>query len=192
MKNLGHDWSFFPEFRYPPEAQTHALHWGLALDCFLNQNLLYLSLFHSLSLSHSPSFTLSQILLPQEYLGWSCMIYLSEESCPSIYTAFTLQVLINLPKQNRWSIITSSVGKEIFHFGQSYSHSSHCQPFALTASCVLWSTWSQIWLRDQKIFNHVNMSAPASINFPGADHTRAIMSSGFSGEVDIWTCAWGI
>ena len=48
VKNLGQEGCFFPEFWYPPEEQTPAWQWNLAMDPGLNQNFLSLSLlFHS-------------------------------------------------------------------------------------------------------------------------------------------------
>ena len=78
---------------------------------------------------------------------------------------------------------------------QSHSNSGHPSPTItivsfhdpLTTSCVLWSCWSQIWPRDQNIFNHIHMRALAKISFPPAPHLDD-QTSVFSGEVDIWTC----
>ena len=74
----------FPCVRYHPETQTVAWTWDNALDFCLSQNVLYVSL----SSSTSTSFTLSQILLPQSYLWWSWVTYLSQDSNPSLCPIF--------------------------------------------------------------------------------------------------------
>ena len=62
----------------------------------------------------------------------------------------------------------------------------------MTTSCVLWSSWSTIWLIDKIIFKHIHVRALARISVPAADHSLMIRYSGIAGEVDIWTHAWGI
>lgn len=123
VKLLRQDWCFFSEVGYPPEQQTPVWCYVLALDCCLNQNLLYLSLplFPSLSLSlslclssDSPSFTLPRILLPQEWIGWSWVNYLSQESSPSFYPTISLCLLSTHPKYQWYLRKKSSVGIETF------------------------------------------------------------------------------
>ena len=64
VKNLAQEWWFFPDIRYPPQTLTPAWCWDLALDCCLNQNLLYFSL----SLHFSIPLFLSN-LLPRIFCG---------------------------------------------------------------------------------------------------------------------------
>ena len=45
LKNLVQECWIFPCVRYPPETQTSSWPWYHALDCCLNQNILYLSPF---------------------------------------------------------------------------------------------------------------------------------------------------
>ena len=155
----------------------------LCLDSSLNQNLLYLSL----SLCTSPS-NLSQVVLPQIYLCWSWMTYLSQGSSPRLYTAFSLQLPIPYQIYKQRSRKNSPLGIETFQI----IHTTTLPIFSpswypMTTSYVLRFMRSHIWLRDQHIFNHVNMRVLARISLNLADPTWMIKSCGFAGEVDPWT-----
>ena len=117
MSNLVHDSLFFPCVPFPPETKYPALCLDSALDCCLNKNLLYISLSLSCSLSTSPSFIFSQILLPKVYLWWSWRTYLSQESSPSLYPPFFLHLLIPYQIYNQWSRKNSSIGIETLQIG---------------------------------------------------------------------------
>lgn len=105
-----------------PESQTLAWQWDCALDCSLYQNLFYLS--HSLpfSLSNSPSFTVSRILLTQIYLCWSRMTYLSQESSPSLCPTFSICLPISYQLHKQSSLNNSSVGIETFQLRHPTPH----------------------------------------------------------------------
>ena len=59
----------------------------------------------------------------------------------------------------------------------------------LTTSYVPGFIWSHIWHRDEHIFYNIHMRAQSMITLPGENPTWMIRSSGFSGEVDVWTHA---
>ena len=103
-------------------------------------------LSHSLSLSTSPSFTFSQILLSQVYLLWSWLTFLSQESSLSLYPTFSFHLW--------YTIKYRSIGPErTTLLGQRHSNSAILpQHFPLSAlytdtlatSYVWLSTWSHI------------------------------------------------
>ena len=159
---------------------------SLVLDSCLNQNLFFLSLcvsispyslLHSLSNPTDPSFS-----------HWSQPIEQSKFS-PKIFPPH----LIAHPKYKQLSRNNSSVGRDTFQHVPCSNHSSHCQIFSYTLATfwVLQGLCSQSWLRDQNIFNYVNLRALTIISFPAAEHTWMIIFSGFAGEVDIWTHVCG-
>ena len=123
----------------------------------------FISLCLSLSLSTSPSFTFSQILLPQVYLWWSRVTYLSQDSHPSLYSNFSLHHPIPYQIYKRWCQKKSSVGLQTLHFGHPTPNLPIVSPFGWPADQLICmrSPWSHIWLRDQHIFNHVNMRSLA-------------------------------
>ena len=95
--------------------------------------------------------SLSQILLPQNIIRWSCRKYLSKESSPSLYPAFSHPQSIPHPKYNRWFRQKPSVGIETLQLGPSSPQSSNFQPITLThcplhVKCGL--LVSIIWIRD--------------------------------------------
>ena len=85
---------------------------GLLLE-YKSHFSLFLSLFH---LSATPSFTFSQIILPQISLFWSCMKYLNKCRSPSLYQIFSMS---SNPLSNVkwWYIMISSVFIETLQLG---------------------------------------------------------------------------
>lgn len=133
MKNLGQECCFFPVVGYPPEPQTPAQHWDIALECSLNQNLLSLSVTHtdSLSLSTSHSFTLSNPALPRisgVILGEIYEPARQSKSLPKFFSC------LMIPHMNykQWFRSNSSRNRHTFQHGPSSPHSSHCQSFMVT------------------------------------------------------------
>ena len=146
---LGHLWCFFPEFGYPTEILTSPQHWDLALDCCLNQNLLYLSPV-SLSFSQFLSTSTAKIfpLLILEIL--------SLPGQPSMTLPNYFPLSYDPPSKIQWLFQKEPLCWKIYIpcqaiFPSVFQLSAiHCDP--LTTSCELHSNWIKYGLRDQNLF----------------------------------------
>ena len=129
VKNLVQECWFFLCVGYHTETQTHAWRWDHAWTVSWI-NLTSLSLSLSLP-STSTSFSLSRILLPQIYLWWSWMKYLSQECSPSLYPKFSLPLQTHYQIIKWWSRKNSSVVIETSKSDIQLIFFS-CQSFTLT------------------------------------------------------------
>ena len=139
-----------------------------------------------------PSF--SQILLPWFYLWWSWMTYLSQDRSQRLYQHFPSI----LQSPNKYTISGPEWTPLLV---QRHSNSAmlpqHCPLSAVQSEHLKPHLYCGI---RGPIFNseintfpkNVYMKALARISLPAADPTWMIRSCGFSGEVDLWTRAWGI
>lgn len=123
-------WRFWDNSAVSPlKSDIHWNDWHLLGAEILPWSLAWNKIYSIyLFLSPMTSFTLSRILLPQEYLGWSLKKYLCQESSRSLYT--TIYTWLPNPHQkNMWlSRKNSSLGIETFQFRPSTTHPSHGQP----------------------------------------------------------------
>ena len=121
-------------------------------------------------------------------------IYLSHESCPSLYPMFP-SVLWSPNKIESLFQKEPLCGIETFQLGLSplppviQLSDLHWDP--LKTSCELCTNLLKFGLRYQKLFNHIHIRALSRISFPAADNRRKIRSGGFSGEVERCSSAWG-
>jgi len=114
-----------PCVRYPPKTHTHAWHWDYALECCLNQNLLYPSLHFSLlhCLSNPPAPCLPVVILDEISQPGKQSKLLPYIFPPSSYALSNIKVVVQkelIPSYR--DILTRA----------SYTHTSHFQSFLLT------------------------------------------------------------
>ena len=141
----------------------------------------------SVYLSTSPSFNLSQILLPQVYLWWSWMKYLSQDSSPSLYPTVSLYLSIHYQIYKRWSRKNSSIVIETFQLCHPIPTLPIFSPtqWPLFTSYVLRSKWSYIWFSDQHIYNHIHVRDLERISLPAEYPTWMIRFCGLAGYLDL-------
>ena len=121
--------------------------------------------------------------------------YLSQDITPSLYSTCYLSIPIPYQIYKWWSKNNSSVCTETFQLGHPTPTLPIVSPSWWPADdliCTKVYTWSNIWHRDQQIFNHVHMRALVKISLPAAGPNWMIRSCGFAGDVDLWTRAQGI
>ena len=135
------------------------LPWGVA---WIKISFISLSLclpLSLLSLSTSPSFSLSRFLLPRIFLWWYWLTYISQDHSPSLCSTFCLHHLISYQLYKWWSRKNYSVRIETFQLGHPTPTLPIFSPslWLLTISFVLQPMWSNTGLRDQCIFIHIHM-----------------------------------
>lgn len=155
-----------------------------------------------LSLSLTVSLSLSPLLHSSLSLDSSCPKFTCGEAGWNIKPggqSTSLHIILP-PSSNLFSYIKSVVQKELLCWYRDIpTHPSyflfplsvpHVDP--LTSSYMLRSMWSHIWLRNQHIFKHLHMRAPARKSLSATHPSWRNRSCGFDGVVDIWNHAPGI
>ena len=107
IKEVGQWCCFFPEVGYPPQPLTPPQLWDIALDCYLKQNLLYLSTF-PLSFSH----LLSNITASRFPLLTMEILYLPREPSKTLPKSFPMSY--DPPSKIQWLFHEEPVCQKIY------------------------------------------------------------------------------